>query len=67
MAQFEVDTKGGFCDKLRAEVSTKNPMVDVWQHLLIDRADFWYGGSILLGLRLKLANVELDPTRPLPP
>ena len=33
----------------------------LWLHLLTDRADFWHGGSILLGLHLKLAIVELGP------
>ena len=40
----------------------------LWAHLLIDRADFWYGGPILLRLRRKMAIAVLGPPfLPLPP
>ena len=38
-----------------------------WPHILIDQADFWCGGSFLLGLLLKLAIVAFGPPKPLPP
>ena len=59
--------KGGeFYDTLGAEVP-KIAICQLSPHLLMDWADFWYGGSFLVELPLKVAIFPFSPPHPPPP
>ena len=51
-AKFLILRGGGFYDTLGAEIP-KIAFSQLWPQLLMDRADFWYGGSFLVELHLK--------------
>ena len=57
---------GGFYDTLGAEVP-KIAICLLSPHLLMEWADFWYGGSFLVELPLKVAIFPFSPPHPPPP
>ena len=63
----EFKKKGGeFYDTLGAEVP-KIAFCQLRPHLLMDWADFWYGGSFLVELPLKVEIFPFSPPHPPPP